>query len=103
MLRASISADARFATTHAWPVYERRGFSDFASYMDGHHWSFDVRGNTLVCVGRRFDYTIVQPIVDRSVTLPANRPLIFNFYPGVGSPDAPILNGRRRRPFFGRV
>lgn len=105
ILRASIAADARFATTHAWPMYERRGFADFASYMDGHHWSFDVRGGDLVCVGRRFDYTIVQPIVDRSVTPPATRPLIFNFYPGVGSTEAPILNGfvETDGRFFGRV
>ena len=99
MLRASIAA------AHPWPMYERRGFTDFASYMDGHHWSFSVSGSDLVCVGRRFDYTIVQPIVDRSVTPPANRPLIFNFYPGVGSSEAPILSGlvESDNRFFGRA
>ena len=64
-----------------------------------------MNGGDLVCVGRRFDYTIVQPIVDRSVTPPANRPLIFNFYPGVGSSDTPILTGLVESDvrFFGRA
>jgi hypothetical protein len=110
LLRASIAADSRFAATHPWPMYERRGFTDFASYMDGHHWSFSVSGGDLVCVGRRFDYTIVQPIVDRSVTPPANRPLIFNFYPGVGSSEPGVGSPQNPRGlvesdgrFFGRA
>jgi hypothetical protein len=58
-----------------------------------------------VCIGRRFDYTIVLPIVDRSVTPPAKRPLIFNFYPGLGSPDTPVLTGlvESDNAFFGRA
>lgn len=105
-LRASIAADSRFAATHAWPLYERRGFTDVNSYVAGHHWSFTVNGaGELVCIGRRFDYTIVLPIVDRSVMPPAKRPLIFNFYPGVGSPDAPVLTGlvESDNIFFGRA
>lgn len=106
LLRTSIAADARFAATHAWPMFERRGFVDFNSYMDGHHWSFSVvDASTLACVGRRFDYTIVLPIVDRTVTPPANRPIIFNFYPGVGSSESPILTGfvESDNTFFGRA
>jgi hypothetical protein len=105
LLRASIAADARFATTHAWPMYERRGFPDFNSYMDGHLWEFSVNGGTLVCTGRRFDYTVVLPIVDRSVTPVADRPLIFNFYPGAGSSESPILTGlvESDNRFFGRA
>jgi len=105
MLRASIAADPRFAVTHPWPVYERRGFADFNAYMDGHDWRFTVSGPELVCIGRRFDYTIVLPIVDRSVTPPAKRPLIFNFYPGLGSPDTPVLTGlvESDNAFFGRA
>ena len=104
LLRASIAADDRFKATHPWPVYERRGFADFNAYMDGHLWTFAINGNVLVCKGRRYDYTIVLPIVDRTVSPPANRPLIFNFYPGVGSPDAPILTGfdETNDRFFGR-
>ncbi len=104
-LRASIAADPRFAATHPWPVYERRGFTDFASYFDGHDWRFSIAGADLVCVGRRVDYTVVQPIVDRSVSPPANRPLIYNFYPGVGSPESPILTGfvESDNRFFGRA
>jgi hypothetical protein len=105
MLRASIAADPRFAATHAWPLYERRGFTDVNTYVDGHHWSFSVNGGDLVCIGRRFDYTIVLPIVDRTVTPPANRPLIFNFYPGVGSTETPVLTGlvESNNTFFGRA
>jgi hypothetical protein len=104
MLRATIAADSRYATTHPWPIYERRGFTDVNAYVDGHHWSFTVNGGDLVCVGRRFDYTIVLPIVDRSVTPAAKRPLIFNFYPGVGSPEGPVLTGlvESDNTFFGR-
>jgi len=105
LLRTSVAADARFVATHAWPLYERRGFPDFNSYMDGHLWEFSVDGSTLVCQGRRFDYTVVLPIVDRSVTPPANRPLIFNFYPGSGSSESPILTGlvESDNLFFGRA
>jgi hypothetical protein len=105
MLRASIAADARFAATNPWPLYERRGFADFNAYMDGHDWQCTINGGDLVCIGRRFDYTIMLPIVDRSVTPAANRPLIFNFYPGEGSTDAPILTGlvESDNHFFGRA
>jgi hypothetical protein len=105
LLRASIAADARFAATHSWPMYERRGFVDFTSYMDGHLWEFNTSGSDLLCTGSRFDYTIVQPIVDRSVTPVASRPLIFNFYPGVGSAETPILTGlvESDNQFFGRA
>jgi hypothetical protein len=105
LLRASIAADARFAATHPWPLFERRGFTDVNAYVDGHHWSFTVNGGTLVCIGRRFDYTVVLPIVNRSVTPPAKRPLIFNFYPGVGSSATPVLTGlvESDNAFFGRA
>jgi hypothetical protein len=105
LLRASIAADARFAATHPWPMYERRGFVDFTGYMDGHLWEFSRSGGDLLCTGSRFDYTIVQPIVDRSVTPVANRPLIFNFYPGVGSAETAILTGlvESDNHFFGRA
>jgi hypothetical protein len=105
MLRASIASDSRFAATHAWPVYERRGFPDLNAYMDGHDWRFAVNGGDLVCIGRRFDYTIVLPIVDRTVTPARDRPLIFNFYPGVGSSETAILTGivETDNAFFGRA
>ena len=106
-LKASIAADARFGTSHPWPMWERRGFTNFTDYWNGHLWDVDAvdkKGN-LLCVGRRFDYTIVQPIVDRSVTPATNRPLIYNFYPGVGSTEQPILTGivESDDHFFGRA
>jgi hypothetical protein len=104
MLRASIAADARFAATHPWPAYERRGFADFNAFWDGHDWSCSVSGGDLVCKGRRITYTIMLPIVDRSVTPAADRPIIFNFYPGVGSSESPIVTGlvESDNRFFGR-
>jgi hypothetical protein len=73
--------------------------------MDGHLWEFSTSGTDLVALGRRFDYTVVQPIVDRTVTPVANRPLIFNFYPGVGSSESPVLTGldESNNHFFGRA
>jgi hypothetical protein len=105
VLRASIAADGRFAATHAWPMYERRGFVDFATYFDGHLWDFTTKDGDLLATGSRFDYTVVLPIVDRSVTPVAKRPLVYNFYPGVGSPDAPVLTGivESDNHFFGRA
>ncbi len=107
-LKASIAADARFADIHPWPMWERRGFTKFTDYWDGHLWNVDAvdkQSGDLLCIGRRIDYTIVQPIVDRSVTPAANRPLIFNFYPGVGSTEQPILTGivESDNHFFGRA
>jgi len=89
-------------------MWERRGFTKFSDYWDGHLWNVDAvdkQSGDLLCVGRRIDYTIVQPIVDRSVTPEANRPLIFNFYPGVGSTEQPILTGivESDDHFFGRA
>jgi hypothetical protein len=107
MIRASIRADARFADNHAWPMWERRGFNNFDDYMKGHHWSFSENKKTheLVARGRRFDYTVVLPIVDRTVTPASTRPLIYNFYPGVGSTDPAVLNGliESNNTFFGRA
>jgi hypothetical protein len=106
-LRASIAADTRFATNHAWPMWERRGFTNFNDYWNGHHWTVNNvdRAGDLLCVGRRFDYTIIQPIVDRSVAPPTPRPLIYNFYPGTGSAQQPLLNGlvESDNRFFGRA
>jgi hypothetical protein len=107
VLRASIAADPRFAATHTWPLYERRGYPDLNSYVDGHHWTFPEKPSAgdNVIFGRSFDYTIEQPIVDRSVTPPAKPPLVFNFYPGPGSPDAAVLTGlvESDNDFFGRA
>jgi hypothetical protein len=103
MLNDSIAADTRFDEDHDWPVWERRRFPKFDDFMDGHDWSFSISQGKLVCVGRRTTYTVVEPIVDR--TKPAPRPLIYNFYPGAGSAQAPILNGlvESDNDFFGRA
>jgi hypothetical protein len=95
VLRASIAADPRFAASHPWPIYERRGYKDLQPYIDGHN----------LVVGRAIDYTIEQPIVDRSVTPPAEPPLVFNFYPGPGSSDPAVLTGlvESDNAFFGRA
>jgi hypothetical protein len=107
VLRASIAADPRFAATHPWPIYERRGYKDLKSYIDGHDWTFPKKpsdGDNLV-VGRAVEYTILQPIVDRSITPPAEPRLVFNFYPGPGSSHAAVLSGlvESDNHFFGRA
>lgn len=104
-LRSNIAADSRFQSTHPWPAYERVGFPSFAAYFDGHLWSTSVSGNDLVCIGRRYDYTVLLAIVDRTVTPPANRPLIFNFFPSPSSAQAAITTGftESNNTFFGRA
>lgn len=104
-LRADIAADARFAATHAWPAYERVGFNSFTNWFDGHHWTISVVKTELVCIGRRYDYTVVLPIVDRTVTPAAKRPVIFNFYPGGNTTQAAITSGfvESNNRFFARV
>ncbi len=104
-IKADMLADPRFASTHAWPVFERWRFSTAASYVDGYHWTFTPRGTVLHATGKRFIYTIVDPIVDRSVTPVQDRPLIYNFYPGPGSSQAAILTGivESDNNFFGRA
>jgi hypothetical protein len=103
MLKSSIAADARFDDAHAWPIWERRGFASFDDYFDGHEWSFSINQGTLVAIGRRTVYTVVEPIVDRTKAPP--RPLIFNFYPGPGSAEQSILTGldESDNTFFGRA
>jgi hypothetical protein len=107
-LKASIQADARFASSHPWPMWERRNFTNFNDYWNGHDWSVKTvskKTGELLCVGRRVDYTVVSPIVDRSVAPPSPRPLIYNFYPGPGSTQQPILTGfvESDNRFFGRA
>ena len=87
-LRADIPNDPRFLATHAFPQYERLGFTSFNDFFAGYHWRFRVTGRDLVCTGTRFLYTVLLPIVDRTT---GN--VIFNFYPDAGSAAAPILNG----------
>jgi hypothetical protein len=89
-LRADMETEDRFKATHDWPAYERVGCTSLDDFVAGHHWSFSVKDSNLVCVGRRVDYTVLLPIVDRDVT-PQN--LIFNFYPRPGSSDPQITTG----------
>jgi hypothetical protein len=105
LLRSIIAGDPRFDPAHDWPVHERWGYADADALVDGHLWKFAVRKNTLNCVGHRFDYTIVEPIVDRSVNPAAARPLIYNFYPGKNSTELPVLTGfvETDSQFFGRA
>lgn len=87
-LRADIPNDPRFVATHAFPQYERLGFTSFNAFFAGYLWRFTVTGRDLVCTGTRFLYTVLVPIVNRTT---GN--VIFNFYPDAGSSVAPILNG----------
>ena len=103
-VKAQIRADGRFQATHPWPIYERRGFHNIDDYLDGHLWVPSFEGSILKCLGYRFDYTIVLPIVVPPVA-PKKRPtLIYNYYPTPGSPDAAVLTGFTESDdlFFGR-
>jgi hypothetical protein len=101
-------ADTRFVATHLWPLYERRGYPDIDAYLDGYYWTFPKKpkkNSENLVIGRAIDYTVEQPIVDRSVANPADRPLIFNFYPGPGSTETAILTvlDEADGKFFGKA
>ncbi|MDR7253971.1 hypothetical protein J2X46_002961 [Nocardioides sp. BE266] len=81
-LKSKIATDdPRFASTHAWPFYERIGFGSLDEYMAGHHWTFEKKA----AIGRRVEYTVVIPVTDTSGATPT---LFFNFFPAPGAAQA---------------
>jgi len=104
-LRASMSTDPRLQSTHDWPWYERLDYVNFDAFFDGHFWEFAPTPTTpgdLVATGRRFDYTVLEPIVDRSST---PRTLIYNFWPTAGTGHAAVTSGfdETSNVYFGRA
>lgn len=89
-LKAALARDPRFDPGHAWPMYQRAGFSSLDEYMDGHLWHFGPTNAGPLTTGLRFEYTVVLPIIDNSGPKPK---LFYNFYPATGSAQAAITTG----------
>ena len=89
-LKTAIAQDARFNANHVWPMYQRSGFATLDDFMDGHLWSFGDENAGPLAIGRRFEYTVVLPIVDTGGPKPK---LYFNFFPAPGAAQAAITTG----------
>jgi hypothetical protein len=75
--RNYISGLPAFQEDHAFPIYEREGFSSLEDFIDGHHWRYKWwKKKELRVVGSRRVYTVIVPIVD-----PATQHLLFNLFP----------------------
>lgn len=84
---AMVLAHARYRASHPFPEYVRFGYRSMAEFMDGWTWDFSwrARDNTLFYQATRYEYTVVQPIVD-----PATNRLFLNFYP-TSSTRTPLI------------
>ncbi|HEX8494996.1 MAG TPA: hypothetical protein VF658_19300 [Pyrinomonadaceae bacterium] len=87
-LDQSLNSNPLFDAVHPFPEYVRWGYTSIADFLAGYQWTFSRSGAVLVCVGRRWEYTMLVPILDL-----ATGDIIFNFYPNAGSPQAPITTG----------
>lgn len=87
-LEDTLNDDPTFDAGHDFPEYERWGYSDIDDFIQGYTWRFNRNGKYLVCIGRRYEYTLVPPIMDLNT---GN--FIYNFYPNQGSPHPARLNG----------
>jgi hypothetical protein len=87
ILQSALSGDPTFQSSHAYPIYERYGYSSRSDFVNGFTWSYTHGSNQLVCTGTRHEYTCIVPITD-----PSTHHLIFNFYPNAGSSHSAIVN-----------
>lgn len=90
----SVTADPVFDPTHAYPWYERLGYASLADFFAGYTWSHSAKKKVLHTIGRRFEYTILVPIVDM-----ATGNLVFNFHPSAAA-FAPISQLVETDPVF---
>jgi hypothetical protein len=89
-LKTAIGQDPRFNSNHVWPMYKRSGFATLDDFMDGHLWSFGDKDAGPLAIGRRYEYTVVLPILDTSGPKPK---LFYNFFPAPGAAQAAITTG----------
>jgi hypothetical protein len=83
-LKKDIEKDLRYKSTHPWPSYVRSGFATLDDFMAGHLWKFGEKDGGPLAIGRRYEYTVVLPILDTSGAKPK---LFFNFYPAAGTAE----------------
>jgi hypothetical protein len=84
-LRESIKNHPKFQPPpeNPWPYYRRYGYDSVEEFLDGFSWECNyytiADKPTLVCIGRRREYSIRVPIVD-----PVTQNLLFNLFPVAG-------------------
>lgn len=86
-LDAFVGNSVEYGVAYDYPRYERSGYADLRSFMDGWHWSYGQNRTHMICTGRRYVYTVMFPVTDLMGDLH------FNFYPNAGYPHAPVLTG----------
>jgi hypothetical protein len=101
-VRAALErAHPQYLPGHAYPAYERWGYTSMQEFMDGFDWVFpryDRKTGTLYFNASRVDYTVVQPIVD----LRTNQ-LFLNYYPSTSTGKKLELLPPTDTRFFGMV
>jgi hypothetical protein len=89
LLRESLDQDARFATTHPYPMQVRFGHETRDQFVEGLKWRFtwDKKKKVLICVGKQHAYVVLVPLAETAADPPGKPPvlpsgnLLFNFYP----------------------
>lgn len=76
-----------YKSDHPYPQHVRYGYTSLDDFMKGWKWKFryDSKTKTLYFSASRYEYTIVQPIVE-----PTTNRLYLNFYP-LKKSDKPII------------
>lgn len=67
-----------------YPVYQRNGFADLSSFVNGHFWRKTTVKGTDALVGERIDYTLQVPIFD-----PVNDLILHNLMPVTSNAETP--------------
>lgn len=96
-------ADPKYLDTHDFPVWERKGYPSFDTFIDGHLWTSSVDGNAVTVTGHRWEYTVVVPLVSLAAATAGQ--LIFNFHPEdrTTHPAPPPMLLETNAAFFGRA
>jgi hypothetical protein len=89
ILRDRLKQDARFATSHPFPMHVRFGHETRDQFVDGMNWTFtwDKKNKRMICVGNQHAYTVLVPVAETADDPPGKPPvlpsgdLLFNFYP----------------------
>lgn len=89
LLKTSLPTDARYKSTHPYPVYKRLGYANGNDFVDGYAWKFvhDPSAQTMTCTGQRHYYTVIVPVTDLTTGA-----LLYNFYPNAGSSLTAVTN-----------
>lgn len=98
-LKNNLQGDARFKSSHPYPLYARMHFANLNDFMNGLSWKFTINGQNLMAVGTRFEYFAIVPIL-----VPGTKDeLLHNFYPVSGTPTLHFEEDNATFKMFGVV